>query len=562
MFFERIKDFIMGTLGMISRMCGKLCNKNEQITLAVVGIPHSGKSYLLSDIITSYRNMGYVENKLERDGVMYQNFSKYKAKIERDGRVLQTEVYPLRPGENIYGAKLVKRGGKTLELVFADIPGEVFNSKSGVENLTNNSVYSDYCDQLRVCGKAFQVTVWKNDAQNELKVVEPIIKNEDDRITFDGYKTDSNDIDENMFKARNVTFLDWKYLYSWLKANGYKAEEKNTTITGRELLKHFFEYQPDSLMRSLAYKVATICPQLNISKTDFESNYLMTFYFLHYCKSASDIVVCDKLLVPQDANDKGEDIFTNYQVMITGLADFVNRQGLCNVYLAFRGVDFMIKNIVGNYQKLYRALHGQVSNNKFRNFVYSLFAYLLWNRVDETNQIEDTETLAMYLGMKREEDENYEDFALDELKSKYIDMTCGNGRINGETNNKEQALIDLIKPHIGDDGAHGFMQLLNIAHHYHEPTEGYMRRMPPHIYFTSTPITTDFKIYDNDPAYGNQRFVNNEMTGAMKYFDTAGSHLCFGSYQLCIDILSQHGESVVEEYELNDLLKRSTMMGS
>ncbi len=562
MFFERIKDFIMGTLGMISRMCGKLCNKNEQITLAVVGIPHSGKSYLLSDIITSYRNMGYVENKLERDGVMYQNFSKYKAKIERDGRVLQTEVYPLRPGENIYGAKLVKRGGKTLELVFADIPGEVFNSKSGVENLTNNSVYSDYCDQLRVCGNAFQVTVWKNDAQNELKVVEPIIMNEDDRKIFDSYKTDSKDIDENMFKARNVTFLDWKYLYAWLKANGYKAEEKNTTITGRELLKHFFEYQPDSLMRSLAYKVASICPQLNISKTDFESNYLMTFYFLHYCKSASDIVVCDKLLVPQDANDKGEDIFTNYQVMITGLADFVNRQGLCNVYLAFRGVDFMIKNIVGNYQTLYRALHGQVSNNKFRNFVYSLFAYLLWNRVDETNQIEDTETLAMYLGMKRENDENYEDFALDELKSKYIDMTCGNGRINGETNNKEQALIDLIKPHIGDDGAHGFMQLLNIAHHYHVPTEGYMRRMPPHIYFTSTPITTDFKIYDNDPAYGNQRFVNNNMTGAMQYFDTAGSHLCFGSYQLCIDILSQHGESVVEEYELNNLLKRSTMMGS
>ena len=47
-------------MGIFDKILGSI-NTNEKITLAVVGIPHSGKSYLLSDIITSYRNMGYVE---------------------------------------------------------------------------------------------------------------------------------------------------------------------------------------------------------------------------------------------------------------------------------------------------------------------------------------------------------------------------------------------------------------------------------------------------------------------------------------------------------------------
>ena len=88
-----------------------------------------------------------------------------------------------------------------------------------------------------------------------------------------------------------------------------------------------------------------------------------------------------------------------------------------------------------------------------------------------------------------------------------------------------------------------------------------MRRMPPHIYFTCTPITQEFEIYVNDPENANQRFVNNNETGTMKYFDTAGSHFCFGTYQLCLDMLAQHGENIVDDYNLNNLLNRMINQG-
>ena len=182
-------------MGIFDKIFGSI-NANEKITLAVVGIPHSGKSYLLSDIITSYRNMGYVEHRLEREGVPYRRISDFQANIAKKGSVSQTEVYPLRQGENIYGAKLVKKGSKTLELVFADIPGEVFNSNSGVRGLTNINVYFSYCDQLRHCGQAFQVTTWKNDAGNELKVVEPIINKEEEKKRFEEKKNSSEKIED------------------------------------------------------------------------------------------------------------------------------------------------------------------------------------------------------------------------------------------------------------------------------------------------------------------------------------------------------------------------------
>ena len=546
-------------MGIFDKILGSI-NTNEKITLAVVGIPHSGKSYLLSDIITSYRNMGYVEHRLEREGVPYRRISDFQANIAKKGSVSQTEVYPLRPGENIYGAKLVKKGGKTLELVFADIPGEVFNSNSGVKDLTNIKVYFRYCDQLRHCGQVFQVTTWKNDAGNELKVVEPVITNEEKKKSFEDQKESTEKI-EDLLNGRKQSYLDWSYLYTWLKYNGYASVEQSTRkINGRELLQHFFEYQPDSLMRTLAYKVEIICPDLNIGAADFESNYLMPFYFLHYCYEASDIVACDKLIVPQDVHDNEDVAFNNYQVMMVELTEFIaEKTDSCHVYLAFRGVDFMIKEVAGNYKALYGNLRKVFPTNKLRNFVYSLFAYLLWNRVDETNVIEDNSSLVTHLGVEGIVDP--ETFALDELRGKYIDMNCGDGSINGQTANIENTLLGLIRAHIGQGPANNFYRLLSIAYHYAEPEEGIMRRMPPHIYFTCTPITQEFEIYVNDPENANQRFVNNNETGTMKYFDRAGSHFCFGTYQLCLDMLAQHGENIVDDYNLNNLLNRMINQG-
>lgn len=67
------------------------------INLAAVGIPASGKSYLLSDIISSFRQMGYDEHILERDGISYHQFSDFSADISSRGKVFQTQMLILPP---------------------------------------------------------------------------------------------------------------------------------------------------------------------------------------------------------------------------------------------------------------------------------------------------------------------------------------------------------------------------------------------------------------------------------------------------------------------------------
>lgn len=559
--FQRIKHIIMELFDKIKQVF----NDNKKITLGVVGIPGSGKTYLQSDIIMSFRNMGYMDYDLERDGVMYKSFSDYKLHTERTGVVARTEIYALRPYENIYGLKLVKEGNDTLEICFADIPGEVFDSTSVVNGIPNIQVYFEYRRSLMTCGRVFQVTTWRNDAQRELKIVEPIITNEKEKNNFDARKT--LEIEEKYVKEayKGNSYLNWEYLYSWLNQNHYNAVDSPKEISGKELLNHFFEYQPDSLMRSLAYKVASICPALNMDESDFSSNYLMTFYFLQYCYTATDIVVCDKLLVPKNRTDKDGEVFAKYDTMIRKLADFITakKPKQCNVYLAFRGVDFLIRKKAAKYKALCNKFLNESSDNNRRITLYSLFAYLLWNIVGWFNPINDITNLGNCLsGAKKPSQEGNTntddtcDISIATLTEKYIDCECSGAVINGADNNEPGVMIDalkgVIRPHIGVGVANSFRHLLNAAY-------GYTRAntMPPHIYFTCTPITQDLEIYENDPDSDNRRFVNHNKTGAEKYFDEAGSHFCFGSYQLCIDILSQHGQEVITEYELGNLLNAS-----
>ena len=104
-----------------------------------------------------------------------------------------------------------------------------------------------------------------------------------------------------------------------------------------------------------------------------------------------------------------------------------------------------------------------------------------------------------------------------------------------------------------------FRQLLHASYGYEgpNPTDP-MQMMPPHTYFTCTPVTADFEVYVNDPKSENKRFIHPEnCSGPAKYFDTAGSNFCFGTYQLCVDILSQHGVDVHDWSEFGELINTS-----
>ena len=76
----------------------------------------------------------------------------------------------------------------------------------------------------------------------------------------------------------------------------------------------------------------------------------------------------------------------------------------------------------------------------------------------------------------------------------------------------------------------------------------------PHVYFSCTPITSDYDIYENyinDKGRPASDFKKN-IDGKDYLFRNMCSNVCFGSFQLAIDILAQHG---LGNYEVGGLLR-------
>lgn len=532
--------------------------KNEKVSIAVVGIRGSGKSYLLSDIITSFANHGYTRHDIGSDE--YASIGSYRAKINNGGKVSQTEVYACRPKENIFGATY-EGHGKKLDVDFVDIPGEVFNGEKQVKDNTFLGVFTSYkAALLSAPKKLFTVSVWENAGGLQQLIVEPILTGQR-KEEFEKRKQASEFFNAKEFQEDRVkAFQGWSNIFSWLNANGYEKKPigildnilGSTKITGKELLKNFFKYQPDSLMQSLAEIVDIICPRLNIDCDDFCNNHnLEAFYFLYYCSQATDIVLCDKLFVPE-ATKKGEctldtdENYDKYTNITNQLYDFI-RTEKANVYLAFRGVDYLLRAQKDHYVALIKQLKNNgKSNDEIRNISYSLFSYYLWNHIDEVNAATDGNMFEELVGIENEKNKN--------LARHFIDFDC----VTGEGQNFQ--LDQIIPQHVGDDSGDAFRQLLQVSYGFttHEACCP-MRAMPPHTYFTCTPITSKFEVYVNDPECKNTRFVhpNPKAQGPTKYFDTAGSNFCFGTYQLCIDILNQHDVNVDDWSSFKNLIQIS-----
>lgn len=531
----------------------------KRMSIAVVGIPASGKSYLLSDIVTSFQNMGLSMETLTRNGVTYESFNQYKANITKSGKVAQTELYALRPTENIFGAILSDASTK-FEADFADIPGEVFSGDIREEH-TRMDVYLKYSQKLQDDNASnFYVTEWKNDGGQVLKIVEPIF-NGDREKKHNAKKQMTPGFNIELFRMnRKNKFQNWENTFSWLLSSGYTEKTgSREKVSGKKIMKNFQQYQPDTLMYSLAEKLTDICPNLNITTTTFINVFMEPFYFLHYCMNATDIVICDKLLVPQGVSTEDQALIS-YNILVQNLSEFVKGKDKAKVYLAFRGVDFMLQEKCEHYKNLCHKLRmAGYKDDAILNIVYSLFAYIMWSRVSpEINSIPANE-LDQFIGLTKQK--VFSGIDIKDLEKKFIDYNCGSGYASSQTvegQDEISALLDIINPHIGANMGNMFRNLLNVAYGYKgaDATQP-MRMMPPHVYFTCTPVTAEFDIYKNDPASSYQRFIHEQRGGAMRYFDTAGSHFCFGTYQLCLDILSQHGVDIIDLSDIGELLNIS-----
>ncbi len=534
---------------------------NKKISIAVVGIRASGKSYLLSDIITSFGNLGY--NRRDSESGQYASFGNYKAKTRVDGKLSQTEMYACRPGENIYGAVYDGHGAK-LDVDFVDIPGEVFNGERSVNGNTFLTVFTTYRNALeRLTKKLFTVTVWKNEGGLTQLIVEPFLKTltEERRKELETCRQGNKDFDKETFKTNRLNaFQGWSDIYSWLRADGYKecssvmeriSGNGKKTINGKTLLKNFFSYQPDSLMCSLAEVVDLISPGLGIKRGDFENGRNKeAFYFLYYCSKATDIVICDKLFVPGDNggfNLDTDDNYRKYATITNELHSFIKTEKV-NVYLAFRGVDYLLRAQKSHYVNLITFLKEEKSStDKIRNTAYSIFAYLLWHHIDAGNVAKDDEAFRALIGYPQGNLEK------DRAAGLFIDLALR------EENDNEIDLRQIIPQHVGTGSGEAFRQLLLASYGYNGADKNEpMQTMPPHTYFTCTPVTADFEVYVNDPKSGKLRFIHpGNALGPSKYFDTAGSNFCFGTYQLCLDILSQHDVDIDDWSVFGELINSS-----
>lgn len=439
-------------------------HRNNSISIAVIGAPSSGKSYLLYDMIHAFHIMGYRPQELPLS-YPHSSFGTFFYDIFYEGGARGTEVYACRPN-NHYGAHLnIPYGGK-LKVDFLNIPGECFSRDDVIRH------FFDLKRRLEGIGTGvFRLVAYRSPSGHEIKLVIPA-------QSFSIDKYEEEEIDSESIKSRYMT---WKNIKALLTRRDYKIKGRGKDITGKYLLKNMSEILTDSVINTFKDTWDEISSSLLDDNLDFYyENVFKHFYSLTYCQNATDLVICDKL---------GADV--NASVLLKQVGRYLDnlKSHAPMVYLAFRNADQLI------VEESYRIIAGD-NDVSSRNNLYSRFA-------------EDIE---------------------DDLRF---------GRMDNAT---EQH----IRMSVGNSSTSGFRALLKKSENRGRSSskhEGGNRVLPPHVYFTSTPIDLSFNIYINDPD--NVTRFYHETADSVKSFVSVvaqdmSQHYCMGSLQLLIDILSQH----------------------
>ena len=437
--------------------------RNNSISIAVIGAPSSGKSYLLYDMIHAFHVMGYRPQELPLS-YPYSSFGTFFYDIFYAGGARGTEVYACRPN-NHYGAHLSIPYGYKLKVDFLNIPGECFSRDDVIRHFFNLK------RRLESIGTGiFRLVTYRSPSGHEIKLITPV-----HGFSLDAYEP--YEIDGVTIKSQYMT---WNNIKVFLTRRDYKAKGHGKEITGKHLLKHMSEIMTDSVINTFKDTWDTIGSSLDEDLDFYAENVFKHFYSLTYCQNATDLVICDKLGVT-----------TNASVLLKQVGQYLDnlKSHAPMVYLAFRNADQLI------VEKSYRIMAGN-NDVSSRNNLYSRF-------------VEDI---------------------MDNLTFGRMDNATGQH----------------IRMSVGNSSTSGFRALLKKSQnrsHASTKHEDESRVLPPHVYFTSTPIDSSFNIYINDPD--NVTRFYHETADSVKSFVSVvaqdmSQHYCMGSLQLLVDILSQH----------------------
>lgn len=521
----------------IKELFGKSTEKH--ISLAVVGTPSSGKSFLLMDIIDALESMGDSAYSLERHGIRYQDINNYTPD-ELGGRG-GTPFYACRQS-NHYGAWMENvSGNDDYSLDFLNIPGEAFVNPSqdgNTINLSRVAAYNRLKDRIQSQKKLFCVTNYEDqDTGDIIQIVEPrkTCPISSGSITASTNKTDND--------ARRTRFLKWEEIAKEL--DGYKpVKGSSRKLSGKKLLKRFFEYDTDSIIRSIADLIHDGDIQdLGFDSVDFEmKEYDKAFVFMHYCSQATDIVVCNRIFMPQK-DENARDI--PFGDLIDGIAQFIEQNNkTTRAYLAFRNVDFMLYEREEQYMRLNSEVLRDLTVEEKRNVIYSIFHSSMLYHVNNgllgnLGEYEYFVGMDGHNGLNRniliDGQEHPKDF-LQQVAEKYVDFDGGDGIIAEDT----EDLAGHIKSRLGGLGnAEAFRKLL-----LRTGVDARNETIVPHVYFTCTPVTCEYEMYRNymdENGKTASDFVRKDDRNNKSYFfRSQNSNVCFGSFQLCMDIMKHH----------------------
>lgn len=452
-----------------------LLSRRKRLSIGVIGSPSCGKTYLLFDLIHAFHILGFRPRVLPLN-YPYSSFGTffYDAFNADTGGMNTTEVHACR-SSNHYGAHLVGPQSSKIDVNFLNIAGEAFKDLPAMKH------FFELKDVIsRSKSGLFTQALFRSPSDHEIRLVLPSPDFEFSLESFDTIEVDT--------MPRRFEDMRWEYILSLLKRGDYR-EVNRKKLSGTYLLEHLSEYMTDSFLLTLKALWKLIKNQLTEDLTYYEENVFNHFYALTYCQNATDLIICDNLMI----NGSAIDLIRWVSAYLDELTSHAPR-----VYLAFRNADMLLgdKDKQSKYQCLAK---GGTCDVATRNMLYSSMVTELESALQQPDgdwMGENTKThIFSALG------KNYTD-GFKELLMK--SMNRGNS-------SSKSVLFDLL---------------------------------PPHVYFTSTPIDADFNIYHND-SKDPTRFILDTGKSVKSFIreteDDMERHLCFGSLQLLIDVLMQNG---------------------
>lgn len=537
------------------------------IKMAVIGATSSGKTYLLTDMLVALSRMGYVPESDENS--QFRHIASFIPDVNGDEGIAKTPIYACR-NENRYASKMVNNQlGRSFELHFVDVPGEV---------ITNNSImeFQGIKMALRKCkSKIFRVVTWREKGGKGIKRTvsykDSDYSQDDDQqndnttgsgIHLEGDSNNAFSSETKLFGTSNSGYRTKDYVSTRKiqeRLGNTHTAEKQEYISGRELYDHFYDYITDTVMQSIveAWDALDVDSELmldmneiveGINPTDsprdrFNNVYKNHFYFHYYTYDATDVIICDKMALPQGVSvNLTKDTFGS---MIRSLSSLVSSKDVPRKtwHMAFRGVDSILQ------QSYLQNLFQNTDHNTLYSFFSLMMAQYLCHEV--TTDSMEQEADPDIFGPKKHAnpkvanaDELWDMISSNEvgqLAQVCYDQYCNfsNVMTNYFHQPHEYRVLtntDTLRTHV-NRRHRAFMTLANITKLPDDPVARVLNLIP-HVYFTSSAIDEEFNICKHS-AEDETVFTG---MAAEPY-----CRLCFGTFQLTSDILLSHGKSIPDE---------------